>query len=130
MCPVAAVELMHEMFPGRAPGGEEEGLPLFRFEDGSPLKRSAIRELLGAAAVALNMPRSRVGVHSLRVGGATALWVATRGNATLVRRLGRWKSDAVHRYLWDLPQLGGGTTAKMLDADTSVPWAEIRKELE
>ena len=73
----------------------------------------------------------------MRVGGATALRGGTQGNATLVRRLGRWASDAVHSYLWDLPVLTEGTTEAMVNADTAVPWgadlhhaAEVRHELE
>ena len=95
----------HARTPERAPGGQEQDLPLFRWANGEPVKRSYVREILGLAAVRLGLPRSRVGVHSLRVGGATALWVGTQGSATLVRRLGRWASDAVHAYLWDLPVL-------------------------
>ena len=41
--------------------------------------------------------------HSLRIGGATALYQAT-GDIELVKRIGRWTSSAVHRYLED-----GGT---------------------
>ena len=48
----------------------------------------------------LGLPASRMQVHSLRLGGATALWAAT-GNLALVKRVGRWTSDAVHRYLQD-----------------------------
>ena len=59
-----------------------------------------------------------MGVHSLRVGGATALWVGTGGNGPVVRRLGRWASDAVHSYLWDLPVLTEGMTTAMVTADT------------
>ena len=55
------------------------------------------------------------------------MWVATKGNAPLVRRLGRWASDAVHSYLWNLPVLTEGTTAAMVTADTTVPWGSVRK---
>ena len=99
LCPVAAVAAMQELFPQRRSGGEEESLPFFRWSNGEPVKRSYIREILGAAAVRLGYPRKRMGVHSLRVGGATALWVGTKGNGPVVRRLGRWASDAVHSYL-------------------------------
>ena len=90
MCPVQAAEDLFQEFPERRKGGAEEELPLFWFADGSPIKRSLIRELLGAGAVRAGYPRARVGVHSLRVGGATALWIATKGNIAIVRRLGRW----------------------------------------
>ena len=65
----------------------------------------------------------------MRVGGATALWVGTKGNGPVVRRLGRWASDAVHSYLWDLPVLTEGMTTAMVNADTTVPWGSVRKEI-
>ena len=130
LCPVTALVRLQKTFPERAPGGREQDLPFFRWTNGEPVKRSYIREILGLAAVRNGLPRSRVGVRSLRVGGATALWVGTQGNATLVRRLGRWASDAVHSYLWDLPVLTEGTTQAMVSADTTVPWGAVRKRLD
>ena len=54
--------------------------------------------------------------------------VSRGGNAALVKRLGRWRSDAVHRYLWVLPTLGNaGLPAAMLGANTKVPWGAIYK---
>lgn len=100
---------------------------LRRWADGTPIKRSYIRELLGAAAVRAGYPRERMGVHALRVGGATALWVSSGGSEVLVRRMGRWNSDAYHTYLWDLPTLTIGTTRAMLQANTSVPWGDVLK---
>ena len=100
-----------------------------RWEDGSPVKRSEIRRVLALAAVAKGYPRERLGAHSLRVGGATALWVSSGGNADLVKRLGRWKSDAVDRYLWVLPTAPGGITQGMLSAVTDVPWGAIQREV-
>lgn len=129
LCPYEAASEIFTAFPERQKGGEEDGLPLFRLSDGSPVKRSLIRDLLGRGATRAGYPRSRVGVHSLRVGGATALWLASEGNAPLVRRLGRWASDAYHRYLWDLPQMPPELTAKMLTADTEIPWARIVGEV-
>ena len=38
--------------------------------------------------------------HSLRIGGASAIYHAT-GNIESVKRYGRWSSGAFHRYLWD-----------------------------
>ena len=38
--------------------------------------------------------------HSLRIGGASALFQAT-GEIELVKRTGRWSSAAVQRYLHD-----------------------------
>ena len=61
--------------------------------------------------------------------GATALWVATDGNATLVKRLGRWSSDAVNAYLWDLPTMGKDLPRKMVEAKATVPWGAVYSKL-
>ena len=59
----------------------------------------------GFAALRWGTPPELVGSHSLRKGGATALFAAT-GNMELVKRFGGWKSDAVHAYLYS--DLHGG----------------------
>jgi hypothetical protein len=125
MCPVAAAERIFELYPERKAGEAEDGLPVMRLSGGKPLKRSAIRSLLALAAARMGYPAGRVGVHSLRVGGATALWVATRGNVGLVKRVGRWSSDSVQRYLWDLPQVTTALTRDMVRAKTRVPWSNL-----
>ncbi len=104
-------------------------MPLMRWANGEPVTRTYVRDLLGIAAVRLGYPRDRACVHSLRVGGATALWVATGGNVMLVKRLGRWGSDAVEAYLWDLPVMTGEYTRGMYVAKTQVPWGAIYKEV-
>ena len=43
-------------------------------------------------------------LHSLRSGGATALYRAT-GDLDLVARYGRWKSSSIHSYLWESHQM-------------------------
>eukprot|EP00974_Lingulodinium_polyedra_P097241 9424411-Lingulodinium_polyedra.AAC.1 len=48
--------------------------PLFRLEDGTLLKRQDVQRLLGMAALAAGEDPSRVGSHSLRIGGATAMY--------------------------------------------------------
>ena len=64
------------------------------------LKRLEIQHFLQAAADGVGLPKSRFLSHSLRVGGATALYQAT-ADIELVKRMGRWTSSAVHRYLQD-----------------------------
>ena len=57
-----------------------------------------------------------VGSHSLRIGGASALWAAYKDSA-LVRRWGRWSSDAFHGYLWDARLAAQGVSDSMAEAD-------------
>eukprot|EP00435_Cladocopium_sp_Y103_P071483 s29_g37.t1 len=64
------------------------------------LRRLEIQHFLQTAAGGVGLPRDRFLSHSLRVGGATALFQAT-SDIELVKRLGRWSSSAVHRYLQD-----------------------------
>ena len=56
--------------------------------------------------------------HSLRVGGASALYHATGGNAPVVKRLGRWASEAYEGYIWEDRTLTKGLAGAMLAA----PW--------
>eukprot|EP00969_Alexandrium_andersonii_P203509 8992428-Alexandrium_andersonii.AAC.1 len=56
--------------------GVEAGLPLFRLEDGGPLKRDLLQRYLSLAAGALGIPPTRMGSHSLRIGGATSMYLS------------------------------------------------------
>ena len=60
-----------------------------------------------------------MGAHSLRFGGATALWAAF-GDSALVQRWGRWRSDAFHGYLWEGRDNAKGIVEKMLATKVSV----------
>ena len=66
----------------------------------------------------MGIPASAVGTHSLRVGGATAVYAVTKGNKDLVQRLGRWASDAFQGYVWEDRTLTLGLAGAMLRA----PW--------
>ena len=55
---------------------------------------------LQRAAEAVGLPAGRFKTHSLRIGGASAIYHAT-GEIETVKRYGRWSSGAFHRYLWD-----------------------------
>jgi len=93
---VAALTRMQHHFPERWRGERE--LPLFRLRNGRPLRRSRVQELLGLAGAAVGIPPNKLGSHSLRIGGATALYRHCQDVET-VKRFGRWASNAVHAYL-------------------------------
>ena len=104
LCPVEALVRMRKIWPNRFQKGHGEScLPLFRWASGSVLKRLEVQHLLQKAAEGVGLQGDRYMAHSLRIGGATALYQAT-GDIELVKRIGRWTSSAVHRYLED-----GGT---------------------
>ena len=90
-----------------------------RWEDGSPVTRSQLRKYLGHAGEQLGVPRSKTGTHSLRVGGATAVYTATRGNNDKTQRLGRSASDTFQVYIWEDRSLTQGLSSAMLRA----PWS-------
>ena len=86
--------------PQRFAGASEEGDPFITWADGKPVTRLDLQAVISRAAVACGDDPSRMGSHSLRFGGATALWAAFRDSA-LVQRWGRWQSEAFHGYLWE-----------------------------
>ena len=52
------------------------------------------------AGSAVGIPASRIGNHSLRSGGATAMWRAGY-DIEVIKRWGRWKAASPQGYLWD-----------------------------
>ena len=104
-------------FPQRLIGWER-AWALGRYADGRPVRRAEIQGWLELAAVALDTDPARMGSHSLRIGGATAMYHANNGDLARVRRFGRWTSDAFHLYLWDSHEQAR-TLAKGMAEDTS-----------
>ena len=100
ICPVQAAVSLFRAFPLRYYGAPEASEFLFRDSEGTPLPRAVITLLLQKTAAALGEPEGTLGTHSLRFGGASALWAAY-GNSSLVKRYGRWTSESFHTYLWD-----------------------------
>ena len=115
LCPVRALGEMERHYPERFRGAEAEE-PLFRFEDGVPITRDDIHGLVQLAAVADGQEGARFGSHSLRIGGATALYQGTK-DLEQVKRFGRWTSDAFHGYLWENHERQRGLSARMARAD-------------
>ena len=59
------------------------------------LKRLEVQEILQRAARAEGLPADRFLPHSLRIGGASALFQVS-ADVELVKRMGRWSSAAGH----------------------------------
>ena len=108
LCPVHALEELREVAQRRFSPGPEAHLPLFRWGNGTTLRRTEVQAVLQKAARAERLPEDRFMSHSLRIGGASALFQAS-GEIELVKRMGRWSSSAVQRYLYD-----GGEVLKEL----------------
>jgi len=115
LCPVRALAEMRREFPERFHGGSEASLPLFRWPDGSMLKRSEIQSWLRRAGAACGTPPDLLGSHSLRIGGACALYHAGH-DTELIKRWGRWASAAFHVYLWETAEQSKGVAKTMVNA--------------
>ena len=91
LCPVAAV-LAYLARRGSTPG------PLFILADGSPLSRQRLFLELRQALSASGITCDAFSGHSFRIGAATT--AAAKGiEDSAIRTLGRWRSDAYHRYI-------------------------------
>ena len=92
--------------------GGERHLPLARWADGTHVRREDIQHLLGLAALSQGVDAPRIGSHSLRIGGATALYHVVN-DLQVVRRYGRRASDTFHAYLWESHEAMEGLASKM-----------------
>lgn len=122
VCVVTALHRLREVAPRRFGKGPESHLPLFRWASGAvgrTAKRLEIQNLLQRATKALGLPAERFQSHSLRIGGASALYQAT-GEMEVVKRTGRWTSSAVQRYLHDSGDVLSGLAKKMANVDQHV----------
>ena len=116
LCVVQSVAWLFHHFPDRAPGEVNQDIPILTEVDGSLLTRMAMQNILQMAAKSLGFNEARLGSHSLRFGGASALWAAYHDSA-LVRRWGRWASDAFQGYIWEGRQGSAGVAQSMAKAD-------------
>ena len=115
LCVVAALEDYERHYPGRLRGGDRHA-PLLVWADGTPLTRSDVQKALRRAAVAAGMDPEDIGSHSLRIGGASALWAAYKDSA-LVQRWGRWQTGTFHRYLWEGRDAARGVATAMAETN-------------
>lgn len=115
VCVVTALEQLRRVLPRRFGDGEGH-LPLFRWTSGQVLRRMEVQNMLQRAARAVGLPAERFQSHSLRIGGASALYQST-GEVELVKRTGRWTSSAVHRYLHDSGDVLSGISKRMAGVD-------------
>ena len=116
LCPVQAAEYYQRHFMHRF--RSEPDQPACRWADGTPLTRAQVQAYLERAAVALDLPPDRFRSHSLRIGGATALYHLYH-DVEIIKRYGRWSSSAFQGYLWEGRETAKGVAASMAaDATT------------
>ena len=81
------------------PEGAALMTPLFRDVDSNePLRTGALRRLLQSLMLAIGEEPKRFGLHSLRIGGATALFAAG-ATPIVIRTMGRWSSDCCRLHV-------------------------------
>ena len=91
LCLLKALSSYEKHAPGQFTGdGSMERL--FKRQSGTYLVRADIQSTLENAAIAEGSDPSHLGTHSLRIGGASALWAMYKDSA-LVQRWERWSSD-------------------------------------
>ena len=89
ICVVQAFVEMFEVFPAKF--SKRTDRPVATWRDGSDIPPDAVKALLRAAAAESGNSPNAYSIHSLRSGGATALYQAAH-DIDLVARFGRWKS--------------------------------------
>ena len=90
----AEIRNMLEVDPGRG-----ANTPLFRDpRTGAALQYDAVLAAIKTLMHAIGETSEEFGTHSLRIGGATALFAAG-ADATVIRTMGRWSSDLYRLYV-------------------------------
>ena len=109
VCPVLATIEFSELKWQAAPPHPEE-----RFF--GAVSRQDIQTALQTIAASLGEDAQAYTPHSLRFGGASAMWAGGMDSYVL-RTWGRWNSDAFLAYLWTSRKASVNTAARMACAD-------------
>ena len=100
---IDAVAEMRNLFDiDPVPVDRADTTPLFRtgrsISDRKALKTDVLRAWVKTLAVRNGDPPEHFGTHSMRIGGATALFAAG-ADPTVIRTMGRWSSDCYRLYV-------------------------------
>ena len=77
---------------------EQAATPLFRNADGSAITEAQVRSTIQALMADEGAVGADFGAHSLRIGGATALYRAGASHVDIMT-MGRWSSDCYRLYV-------------------------------
>lgn len=72
--------------------------PLFQFQNGCPVSYSFVAEKLQTVIAFLGLDHNRYKPHSFRIGAATSAYCQGLSEDD-IKRMGRWESNAVRRYI-------------------------------
>ena len=96
--PYAALKELLRIDP--VPEADRKTTPLFRNPmSGKALTISQLRAQIQTWMSGLGLNKSNYGAHSLRIGGASAVFAAGCCDPTVIKTLGRWSSDAYLLYV-------------------------------
>lgn len=90
-CPVKAIESYFLEY-------QHTSGPLFQFHDGSPVTYSFVADKLNLIIRYIGLDQSRYKPHSFRIGAATSAYCQGYSEDD-IKRMGRWESNAVRRYI-------------------------------
>ena len=116
VCPVAAFIALIRARQQVGIQYEPQGKFLRRRGKPAVFSRLEVAALLQRTAVFMGEQPEDYGTHSLRKGGASALYAANVPLAN-IRQTGGWKSDSIFTYLWQSREVGRSLAAKMVSAD-------------
>ena len=95
----AAAEMANLLRVDPIPEGRRASTPLFRDPaSGLSITTEAVRDMVKGLMQKVGEDPYEFGSHSLRIGGATALFAAG-ANPTIIRTMGRWSSDLYKLYV-------------------------------
>ena len=97
ICNFCPFRLMGEFIRIRGPYVSVQEL-FFVFKDKTPVTAEQARKLLKLALVKIGLDSSVYDMHSLRIGRASDL-IKAKYSIEEVKRMGRWRSNVVYKYI-------------------------------
>jgi len=122
---LSAGAAIFDMIKGDETVGNPDFVPLFRDpETGREITYAQAASDFNAALKAVGLHELARGLHSLRIGGTSALLNAEGGGEHLATTYGGWTSDAVRRYMY----VGAGQLAEVTARMARQPRSNLRGE--
>ena len=116
LCVVRLFNLLRAMKPNFL---SAVGMHLFTLTSGLVIHRDLVEKTLRAATERLNLPAEMFSAHSLRAGGATAMWAA---NYTVeqIQRRGGWVSQCFRIHIWEGRERAAGLARSIFHTSVSM----------
>ena len=111
LCVVTAMVGLFGAYPAKLQKSRDS--PFATWRNGEAIPANHVTSILRAADFQQGQDSSAYPLHSLRAGGATALYRATRA-IELVGRFGRWRTASISCYLWESDQEMAGLSSLMI----------------